>query len=321
MKYLFFDIECSNCFNDIGKMCEFGYVITDENFKILSAYDIPMSPGAGRENRFHLRDRMKNEDVSLAYEEEYYFNQPELPKFYDRIKKLMEDKDTVCFAFSMRNDIRYLFDSCNKYRLPGLNYICYDVQKFAASYLEVNEQPGLKKCVDEIVGPHAIKELTEHLSRDDAKMSMMIMEAICVLNKIDSKTLLAQFDSTKVNSMDFIRAYRSKKVEKETIRELRKIIDDTVKADRDFIEKDEFKGKRYNSSSLLLHTAEDAKKLINQIHQCGGIFTRDFEYTDILIVKDQKDLDYFKEKRTEEYQGELVLIDSFLKMCDGGNQQ
>ena len=36
MKYLFFDIECSNCFNNIGKMCEFGYVVTDENFKIIT---------------------------------------------------------------------------------------------------------------------------------------------------------------------------------------------------------------------------------------------------------------------------------------------
>lgn len=53
MKYLFFDIECSNCFNGVGKMCEFGYVLTDENFKIIKMDDIPMSPGKGRECRFH----------------------------------------------------------------------------------------------------------------------------------------------------------------------------------------------------------------------------------------------------------------------------
>ena len=32
MKYLFFDIECANRLN---KICEFGYVLTDENFNIL----------------------------------------------------------------------------------------------------------------------------------------------------------------------------------------------------------------------------------------------------------------------------------------------
>ena len=55
MKYLFFDIECSNCFNGVGKMCEFGYVLVDENLQVITADDIPMSPGKGRGNRFYLR--------------------------------------------------------------------------------------------------------------------------------------------------------------------------------------------------------------------------------------------------------------------------
>ena len=33
MKYLFFDIECANCFDGKGKICEFGYIQTDENFE------------------------------------------------------------------------------------------------------------------------------------------------------------------------------------------------------------------------------------------------------------------------------------------------
>ena len=316
MKYLFFDIECSNCFNDTGKMCEFGYVITDENFKILSAHDIPMSPGQGHGNRFHLRDRMKAEDVCLAYDEDYYFEQPELPEFYDRIKKLMEDKETICFAFSMKNDIRYLYDSCAKYHLPGLNYTCYDIQKFAADYLEVSGEPGLKKCVDEIVGPHAINGLTEHLSRDDAKMSMMIMEAICVLEQVDSKALLAKFEFTKVNSMEFINNYQASKAERETKKELRKFIENKAKADFEFIEKEEYKGKRYGSSSSLRSNINDAKWLINQIHKRGGIFVKKFEHIDVLIVKDQREFDFFKEERADVYKGKIVLLNDFVRMCN-----
>ena len=30
MKYLFFDIECSNCYDKEGKICEFGYTILNE---------------------------------------------------------------------------------------------------------------------------------------------------------------------------------------------------------------------------------------------------------------------------------------------------
>jgi hypothetical protein len=62
MKYLFFDVECYNCHNGIGKICEFGYILTDENFKILAKDDIPMSPGRGHWNRFDLIGRKDEEN-------------------------------------------------------------------------------------------------------------------------------------------------------------------------------------------------------------------------------------------------------------------
>ena len=40
MEYIFFDIECANCFNGDGKICSFGYVITDRFFNILEKEDI-----------------------------------------------------------------------------------------------------------------------------------------------------------------------------------------------------------------------------------------------------------------------------------------
>ena len=32
MKYLFFDIECANCFGGKAKIYSFGYLVTDEQF-------------------------------------------------------------------------------------------------------------------------------------------------------------------------------------------------------------------------------------------------------------------------------------------------
>ena len=59
MKYLFFDIECSNCFNGIGKMCEFGYVLTDESLRVMKSGEIPMSPGKGRAAPCYPREKAK----------------------------------------------------------------------------------------------------------------------------------------------------------------------------------------------------------------------------------------------------------------------
>lgn len=64
MKYLFFDVECSNCFNGEGKLCEFGYVITDENFCVLRKDVLPMSPGQGGENRFDKGINKESQDLN-----------------------------------------------------------------------------------------------------------------------------------------------------------------------------------------------------------------------------------------------------------------
>ena len=45
MKYLFFDIECANCFDRKGKIFSFGYVLTDEKFNVIEPReDILVSP-------------------------------------------------------------------------------------------------------------------------------------------------------------------------------------------------------------------------------------------------------------------------------------
>ena len=193
MKYLFFDIECSNCFNGVGKMCEFGYVLTDENFHVMKSGDIPMSPGRGEGNRFHLKGRKNEKDLELAYEYSYYLEQPEFPKFHKQIKSLVEDPDTICFAYSMDNDIPHLYHACTRYKLQPFNYVCYDVQKLVAAYLEKKGQMSLRNACLKIVGPNSVVRLQEHLSRDDAEMERLIFEAICILTKTNSKELLGLF--------------------------------------------------------------------------------------------------------------------------------
>lgn len=42
MKYLFIDIKCANLYL---RICEFGYVLTDDNFNIIEQKAIPMKPG------------------------------------------------------------------------------------------------------------------------------------------------------------------------------------------------------------------------------------------------------------------------------------
>ena len=44
MEYLFFDLEFANQDNGKSKICEFGYVITDEYFEVLERYNFIINP-------------------------------------------------------------------------------------------------------------------------------------------------------------------------------------------------------------------------------------------------------------------------------------
>ncbi len=200
MKYLFFDIECSNCFNKIGKICEFGYVLCDENLSILKKGDMPMSPGRGAGNRFHLKGRKKQKDLELAYDYDYYFEQPEFSYYYNKIKQLMEGEDTICFAFDMHNDISYINSACERYTLPKINFNCLDVQKMAMDYLKLenNNVISLHNACKKIVGPDSTIRLNEHFSRDDAILTRNLLEAICILRNISPKDLIKEYLTSNI---------------------------------------------------------------------------------------------------------------------------
>ena len=46
MNYLFFDIECATCRGGKGKICEFGYLLTDDNFNEIKREEILINPNS-----------------------------------------------------------------------------------------------------------------------------------------------------------------------------------------------------------------------------------------------------------------------------------
>ena len=308
MKYLFFDIECSNCFGGVGKMCEFGYVLCDEELHVIKATEIPMSPGKGKENRFYLKGRKHEKDLELAYDYDYYFDQPEFTAFYGTIKKLMEDPDTICFAFSMDNDIPHLYHACKRYKLEPLNFKCYDVQKIAESYLEINKQISLGKACKEIVGPNSLVVLQEHLSRDDAMMEMFILEAISVLTKTDVKELLRQHEYASAYSKEYMEKYLDR-IKAKKNKEIGHKLFRSVMINDDELEKDDYKGRRFIFSGSLKSEAQSLKKAIAIVSEKGGVFTNRIAHSDFFVVLDSDDKENIIQKLKEPYQGIFVLYE------------
>lgn len=312
MKYLFFDIECSNCFDNIGKMCEFGYVLTDENLKVLRSDDIPMSPGKGHDCRFNLTGRNHEKDLVLAYDHEFYYEQPEFPHFYKRIKNLIEDPDTICFAYSMANDIAHLYNSCNRYKLEPFNYICYDVQKFVAMYLEIKEQMSLHNACKEIVGPNSIVRLHEHLSRDDAEMERIIFAAICELTKKLPSEVLSESESTKVNSMEYMHTLLERGKIRQENKKIRKHYFSLVAVD-EVLDAPENKGKRYNVSSKLKKDKNKMSIIEEFVKNNNYFFCGRIKQTDFFLVYDEDNREELLKGFKYPFEGKVLTYQEFLE--------
>ena len=125
MNYLFFDIECANCYNGKGKIYSFGYLICDHNFKIKTPpCDILINPDC----KF---DPYVKKNI-LAYPKELVKASPKFNEVYEQIKQLMTAKNTVCFGYGIDNDLHFLADDCKRYSLEKIQARVYDVQKLIA---------------------------------------------------------------------------------------------------------------------------------------------------------------------------------------------
>ena len=205
MKYLFFDIECANCYNNCAKIFSLGYVITDEKFNILhDKEDILINP----RDRFDWYVAKK----MMAYPRSIFADKPPFPDFYDRFKEMFEDPDTTVIGYAVTNDVHFLHDDCKRYGLPSLSYKFYDVQQIYARQPENNEAKNLE---DSLMAWCGIQPENLHRSDEDAYDTMLILKAIAAYHNTDLPGVLAMYPECGGSTKDFVIDYGWRKPEGE----------------------------------------------------------------------------------------------------------
>ncbi|MBR6769481.1 MAG: 3'-5' exonuclease [Clostridia bacterium] len=194
MKYLFFDIECAN--PKYNSICTFGYVITDEDFGVIEQKDILMNPETGYDKYV-----IKN---ILRYPTEELDAKMPFPCYYDEIEKLMCSPETVVLGFSISNDIRFLNETCIRYRMPSLNYRFFDVQKIYGDYVKVQDQASIETAGEAL---HLNKPFFVHRSDEDARITMEILKAICTEKNMTLSEFLAKASSCGGRNHNFIETW------------------------------------------------------------------------------------------------------------------
>lgn len=176
MKYLFFDIECSD-----GKhICSFGYVLTDCNFVVLEKKDILINPEAifhtGAWSKAKRERSEKDRGITLAYPKEAFTSSPKFTAFYNEIKDLLTDADTKVIGFACDNDARFIMWATERYKLEFITYTLYDIQRAYREYKELTCQPALEKALEDFNVD--VSEHVAHRSDEDAEVTMLVAKGL-----------------------------------------------------------------------------------------------------------------------------------------------
>ena len=205
MKYLFFDIECANCYNNCAKIFSLGYVITDEKFNILhEKEDVLINP----KDRFDWYVAKK----MMAYPREIFKDFPPFPDFYGRFKEMFEDPDTIVIGYAVTNDVHFLHDDCKRYGLAPYTYKFYDVQQLYARQPVNNTAKNLE---DSVLSWYGEEPENMHRSDEDAFNTMRIMKAIAAFHNTDLPGVMEMFPDCGGETHDGIINYAWKKPEGE----------------------------------------------------------------------------------------------------------
>ncbi|MBQ8356608.1 MAG: hypothetical protein IJX39_02245 [Clostridia bacterium] len=206
MKYLFFDIECANCYNNCAKIFSLGYLITDEKFNILhEKEDVLINP----RDRFDWYVAKK----MMAYPREIFKDQPPFPDFYDRFKEMFEDPDVMVIGYAVTNDVHFLHDDCKRYGLAPYTYRFYDVQQLYARQPVNNTAKNLE---DSVLSWYGEEPENMHRSDEDAFNTMRIMKAIAAFHNTDLPGVMEMFPDCGGETHDGMINYAWKKPEGET---------------------------------------------------------------------------------------------------------
>lgn len=141
MKYLFYDLEYATSKGGNIKICEFGYVLTDEHFNIQDRGNFIIDPYITREEWDWRVVR-----TILTRKVSEYESNPSFPYYYDDIKNLIENADCI-IGHSLSGDAKALNDDCQRYDKPSLDYDFYDIKSIFKEYSNTKKDTSVENIL------------------------------------------------------------------------------------------------------------------------------------------------------------------------------
>ena len=160
MKILSYDIESTTGSHSDASMCTFGYCIADEKFNIIEQRDIVMRPYT---RRYEPR-------IKLHYDKSFIKAQQPFPFWYDEIKGLFSSCDLI-IGFSVSNDVDFLNNACQVYKLDKIIYDFVDVQLLHKTIYKKQNMCGLESVANDFE-----IDYLAHRSDEDARVTLQVLK-------------------------------------------------------------------------------------------------------------------------------------------------
>lgn len=176
MKYLFFDCEFANCFDSKEKICEFGYVMVDENFNVLYKDNIIINPNI-KDNEWDWYALKK----ILTRKREEYKNRLFFPAYHKKIVALIQNADFI-LGHTIDGDVHALNCELQRYNLPCLDFEFYDIKEMYKAYNDSKKTVSVENILSDL-GIQG--DDNKHDAGADAFNTMLELKTI--LEKLDFK--------------------------------------------------------------------------------------------------------------------------------------
>lgn len=195
MNLLFFDLEYATSRGGKPKICEFGYVVTDEGFNIVKRGNFIINPSIEKsEWDWRVVRKILTRKV---YE---YEKQPDFYSFYNEINNLITSADIV-LGHSLNGDAKALNYECKRYELDSLNFTFYDVKKF---YKEYNNTTKDTSVTDILKSFNLVGEAKEHDAESDAFNTMLELKAMLESLNLSITELIELCPSAKDKNENYV---------------------------------------------------------------------------------------------------------------------
>lgn len=195
MEYLFFDLEFATQEHGKSKICEFGYVITNEKFEVLERDNFIINPNI-RDSEWNLTVLSEILTKSkIVYENGYTFDE-----CYLDIKDIFEEVDMV-FGHTTYCDAKAINDELQRYEFPPIDFVFYDVCELYKYYAKTDRSYSVSDIVKKL---DMIGEDSLHDAGTDAFNTMLILKGLCQKMNINATQLIELCPECRDETIDYV---------------------------------------------------------------------------------------------------------------------